>query len=388
MKFFDRYLLVFIIALPCFLFYQYAISFSVITPFLGGYFGLVYSLLLLFMLAALLLSATNAKVKLDFISLSIFLFFIIIFFVVIFGTANGAHESIVKSHIAGLIYSLLYILIFTRLKLKSDEFKRILHISFYITLCLFVFSFDLKSLSLTYFTEDYYFSYQYIAACIFIISTLLILRVDSLYYRTILFAITIVILFFNGARTEFAFFFAFYIIYELSLSYRKVSLYFVLFLVVLLILFNLSSFDFKFTDNRIVNLVEKGVASGSGGERIRMFADSLAVIESSPLLGDYASYEPGAYAHSIISVWADFGFFPFIMIMLLLVYISVDVFKMYYHRGAHSNFKERAYLFSLLIPLVPILFLVKNHDFLILWFFLGVYINVKSITRCELYKAS
>jgi len=59
-------------------------------------------------------------------------------------------------------------------------------------------------------------------------------------------------------------------------------------------------------DHRVLGLLELA-ADESALERRDQLAAAFRTIEARPLFGSYASYEPGWYAHNILSSWVDMG---------------------------------------------------------------------------------
>ncbi len=359
----------FFLIVPLFLIYQYLISLKAIPPFLGGYLGIVYPLVLLLLLLSYLLFETPNKMRVNKLKLLVFILFIYMAFVFFYGYANGAEGEIVKGHVAGVIYSILFFIVFSTLNVNSHHFKKVLVFSFFTIVLMFFYSFDLKMMAVSYLNEDYYFSYQYMAVSVFIIASLIIFHTKSIYLRFLIFITSLAILFLNGARTEFAYFCVFYLLYEVSTSYKTLNLYAGIFVVILLAFYLFLSSDITFTNNRVINLLENGVFSGSGGERLRMFKDALVVIENNPVFGSYAAYQPGEYAHSIISLWSDFGVFSvFLFVFILGVRAFIDLKN--YFNGGNNNYPN--FIFAISLPILPILIFAKNHDFLLLWFYLGL----------------
>ena len=363
----------FFLTVPLFLIYQYLISLKSIPPFFGGYLGIVYPLVFSMVFFAYLLFELPNKTKFKKLNLLVLSLFSYMVFVFIHGYAYGASTEIVKGHIAGVIYSALFFIVFSRLNVNGRFFKKALFFSFITIVLMFFYSFDLKKMAVSYLNEDYYFSYQYMAVSVFIIASLVIFHTKFIYLRFLIFIISLAVLFFNGARTEFAYFCAFYFLYEVSISYKTLNLYAGVFVVILLALYLLFYSDVTFTNNRVLNLLENGVFSGSGGERLRMFKDALVVIERSPLFGSYAAYQPGEYAHSIISLWSDFGIASFFLFLFILGARTFIDLKNYFN-GSNNNYSN--FIFALSLPMLPILIFAKNHDFLLLWFYLGL-----SVTR-------
>jgi hypothetical protein len=55
--------------------------------------------------------------------------------------------------------------------------------------------------------------------------------------------------------------------------------------------------------------------------------DGVATIGQHPLLGSFAYYSPGGYAHNVLSLWAEFGVGPFVLYVAVFVGILVVVLR-------------------------------------------------------------
>ena len=69
--------------------------------------------------------------------------------------------------------------------------------------------------------------------------------------------------------------------------------------------------------NRFVNLVDEG-AESTITARLEMTEQAWTTILNHPMSGDFGSYDDGAYAHNLLSVWVDFGLFGMLLYAVLL----------------------------------------------------------------------
>jgi hypothetical protein len=79
-------------------------------------------------------------------------------------------------------------------------------------------------------------------------------------------------------------------------------------------------------------------SSTSWRTRMGLQAAAMAVVEASPLLGDFAyhirEFGPGGYAHNAFSAWAEFGLIGFLLYCgLLLFFLGVCVTRVIFRRS-------------------------------------------------------
>lgn len=94
-------------------------------------------------------------------------------------------------------------------------------------------------------------------------------------------------------------------------------------------------------------------------ERLEFSYRAMEAIAGNPVMGDFASYPPGEYAHNVLSIWVDYGVFGFLLAMFLfmVVILAVLVQKREMPRQAF------VFCFFVLFFLVFMLGLAKNYNF-------------------------
>jgi hypothetical protein len=75
----------------------------------------------------------------------------------------------------------------------------------------------------------------------------------------------------------------------------------------------------------VVDLLVNTTQSGGVVSRITLTDNALQLLAGKPFFGAFGEYEPGSYAHNIISVWVDLGLPGFMLYSLLLFIPSASV---------------------------------------------------------------
>lgn len=368
--------LFYILAIPLFLFYQYLVASGQAPAVLGGYIGVVYTFILISLISVNFFLGKWFVGKVYFF---IALFFVYLLFVILSGAISGANPVIISGSIAGCIYILVISNIFSSLPFLKEGFLYRNAIFSLIIFLFFLLNLDFDNFNLAFLgTGDFYFAYQFIAAAKVVMSIFLLVKFESIYVRGAVFLITSFILFVNGARTELFQYGLFYFVYESVLSYRTLSYYFYTMLTVFIMSYVIFEYSEIFLNNRVVYLLENGLSSGSGSERLQLFKSAWSVIGGSPVFGSYASYEPGGYVHSILTLWSDYGILPFLSFVTFYGYILIVSIKNL--KSNTENFlklKAWGVVVALLLSTIPVLAFAKTHEYLLLWVAVGLFINVQ-----------
>jgi O-antigen ligase len=122
-------------------------------------------------------------------------------------------------------------------------------------------------------------------------------------------------------------------------------------------------------DNRVMDLIENR-AEGSLSDRSEMLADAWKTLGEHPLLGHYASYKPGEYAHNILSAWIDLGIVGLTLLLLLLVLPLVDLGRQFAKRQRDVGFVGTI---TLLLLALLLLLAAKAFTYNLIPFALGAY---------------
>lgn len=163
--------------------------------------------------------------------------------------------------------------------------------------------------------------YQQVATYYVILLYVGSVLIKGLMPRVTLYLIGSIALFLNGARTEMVGWLFAIMVIEVFRS-RKLAGFG---LVIALLLFALVAgagpvLAQYFPDNRIVLLLENTVYDQSYLERKYILDQAIITIENYPIFGNYGQYEPGRYAHNVLSVWQNFGLLPFLFFVGTLLF--------------------------------------------------------------------
>jgi hypothetical protein len=363
------------------------LGYGVFSPFLGGFFGLVSLMLCVPML---LVNISLAYKKTD---LLVYGFFFFIFFsiVVSFGyyvlriPEQFTYELLYWS-ISGLYFN---VLLFYLGRYIDIEFIAKLGIP---TLILFMFivAFNLSNGMFNAKPDagDAYeqvSSYQGFARSIIVVSFVTIVY----FYNRFsvvgpIYVLTFVLLFLNGARTEFLLFNISLVLCGLLYSISSVK-HFIGFSFLIFIVIASAPLLIEYApDNRVLTLLNLISEIGSGSEAVRFQVISFSVdkIADSPILGDYGSYTvyggPAFFPHNFLTVWINYGLFGLIMYLGIMSYMWVFAL-LNYRRYVGTFFFSLFLLFLVLLVFFSLSIVVsKHHLYMIFGFVVGLYAQLKS----------
>ncbi len=136
--------------------------------------------------------------------------------------------------------------------------------------------------------------------------------------------------------------------------------------------------------NRLINLVDEG-AESTVIARSEMTGQAWTAILNHPMAGDFGSYDDGAYAHNLLSIWVDFGFFGMLLYVALLV---ASIHGILVHaRVAFSNWRGIVSI-SLWGFCVFLLVFTKPGHYFVVPFVMGVLASTRSIMYPKMREAN
>lgn len=372
--------LAFLLLFPGFFFYQALIGLGVIRAFLGGYFSAV-SIIFTLPLAFIYLknSKRNNSYYFPKIDFYYFIFLAYFFFIIAINYIFGANKSIVQNHVLSLIYLFSIFVIFK----IADFSERQLHL-------MAIFSLVIMTLIIYFYSVDGEFylralgeskdpeslsTYQGFARSYLFTFMVIIPFIRMLSARVLIYAIAASSLYLNGARTEFIAMLLIIPMIEIYYARHKLLMTLVLILMAGDIFLNVQSVSHHLPDNRILELLEISQSS-SALLRQALTIQALHTIYSHPLVGDYGSYEPGLYAHNILSAWVDLGLLGF---LYLIVIIGWPLSKLVTN-GFFLKKRSAEFLLACSLLLVTFFLLATSHYFndMFIGAALGAYANYKS----------
>jgi hypothetical protein len=308
----------FLIVFIGFYVYQNTVMIGWIPPILGGGFTVG----VLICLPSLFYEYVRYPGRLKKISLpEIFYFiFLIIFSINIsIGILKDKNAQIILSHAASVIH-LLGIYFLSRL-LPANSNKRVQTIiswSLFILIGItFLNSENIFKSELL--VNDFQLNYQAIGFTFLAVSIFAIPNFSST-KRFFAYFCSLSILYIVGARAELIAFFILLVVLEYfkNKKYRIIAFTTFIPLFLLIIFCALFLLYLHDSDNRVFGLFNIQ-DDQSFIERNILNEEALNTIQSNPICGDYASYEPGRYAHNILSAWVDLGFVGFLLLWCVLI---------------------------------------------------------------------
>lgn len=307
-----------LILLPVFFFYQIFIAYRIIPAFAGGYFTAACLTLLPFLFLAYFLS--NAKSGI--IQMQDFIYFLFLAYFIVVAAANralGADQYLLEWHIISAAHMACIYLAFKGafVALLHNRYKIILSALITASLVISLSSggvFNPRSLSDG---NESLASYQGFAFSLFILSCMSIPLTKSATVRVALYAIFLIALYLNGARSEFAGFVVFSVAYEFFRSKSKSVGIILISTVILIAVAVFASGTIEIPSNRVTNLLDLQ-SDNSSNVRDEIASSGMEKILNNPLTGSYGDYERGYYIHNIFSAWQELGLLGFAFFSFIL----------------------------------------------------------------------
>lgn len=313
----------FLLLFPGFFFYHTLLGLGVISAVLGGYFTPVALALTSPIVWFYLLAVRRNK---KFFLRSDFYFFLFVLYyslVVVANFTGGANPAIVKKYAASLIFCVDVFIIFRMVDFTDKRF-----------IALAAFSLAVMSAITIYFSIGGFFylrnldeatnpeslaTYQGFARSYIYTFLIVVSVVRFMGVRFFVYGLAVSSLFLNGARSEFSAILLLIPLIELYHAKHKLYSIFLVFFLLTWIAANADSIVGMLPDSRILELFDVWHSS-SGVAREQLSRDAWHTITENPILGDFASYEDGYYAHNILCAWVDFGLFGLLFLVAILIW--------------------------------------------------------------------
>lgn len=352
----------FFLLFPGFFYYHTLLGTGTTGAFLGGYFAPI-SLLFALPVAFIYLGRVRRDPRqLGLVDLHFGMYLCYFAAVVVLNAATGANRVIAANHILQIHFLVNIFIIFRHLDFEHPRFRMLglaalaamtaIAVAFSVNGVFYLgglgIAKDADSLA-TYqgFSRSYLFTYLAVIA-----------YTRPLVLRLLLHVTGAVTLFLNTARSEFVALLFMVPIIEFYYSRYKLAL--ILVGVTTLVIANLY-FDqvlAALPDNRILELLDLS-QSTSANKRHHLTVHALQTIAAHPLLGDYASYEPGYYSHNILSAWVDLGLFGLVYLSALMVLPALPMFV----REFFASRRCGSFMLGFGLACTTILLLLTSHYF-------------------------
>lgn len=370
----------FILLFPGFFFYHYAVGKLYIYPILGGYFGVV-SIVLCFMFYGfgwkdLIFKLNPVSILFYFILSLIFIYSISNY---LMGNPRGYVGEVFLWSLTGIIFNLVMFAIARYL-----NFEKIRLYVFFLILMFLIVILNINSAGVFYIkldaeedVVDSLATYQGFARSLVVIS----LITSAYYFREsgwfyIVTIISLVALFLNGARTEFALYLISVLFVFIFFIAKDVSILLKGFLLISILFVGIAIFGDYIPHSRMMEL--SSIFSSSSGEaRNQLFSFALSEVFSSlqnVLIGSYGSYTAiggvGSYPHNLFSAWINLGiigFFAYLVLIFLLWLFAIIWYK------NRSNLRLYKVYLTFLIYITLALIFSKDYSYMLVGFIVGIY---------------
>ena len=355
-------ILAFMALFPGFFIYNFLLGTGKIRAFLGGYFSpvsLVFVLPIVFLYVRQIMRDRTLLSRTDLYFLLFLAFFAA---VVVLNAANGANMVIVAAHMQAILFMGNTFILFKMIDFAQPEFR------YPAMLCLLAMSaiimassvdgmFRMDALAMAK-DPDSLSTYQGFARSYLVTFITVIAHTRARPLRALLYAAGAASLFLNTARSEFVA--LLFVIPIIEFYFCKNKLMFILVLASLaaLISMNFELLLAQLPNNRILELLDLS-HSNSAILRHHMLNQAIQTLSAHPLLGDYASYTPGHYAHNILSAWVDLGIFGFVFLLAIVILPAISMLI----TGLFSRQICGEFVLGFALACVTILLLVKSHYF-------------------------
>lgn len=373
--------LAFFLLFAGFFFYQTLLGLGMIRAYLGGYFAIIS----LVMLPPLLLSYGSRlhrrRYQLHRVDAA-FLGFLAYFCAIIACNAPSASAAITSHHLLGVLYLFNLFVIFKTLDFHGRRFRRTLLASVAaMSAIVFAYSVDgtfyLAALGAAR-DPDSVATYQGFSRSYLVPLAVALACTRRRWLRWALYGIGLPTLYINTARSEFGALLFLVPLIELHAARHRLAMLATLTALGTLLALNLDAILAAIPSNRTLELLNLSQSS-SASLRQQLTVQALHTIALHPILGDYASYPSGLYAHNILSAWVDLGLLGFAALLALLLYPLLQMALHAYVLGRRDS-RGAAFLLAWCLLGMTVLLLCMSHFFsdMLIGAALGAYARYRS----------
>jgi hypothetical protein len=352
----------FFLLFPGFFYYHTLLGTGATGAFLGGYFSPVSLLCMLPLLLAWILRMRRDPRRLSALDLHYGLFNLYFLAVVAVNAFAGANGTIVAHHVLGILFMVNTFVLFALIDFGHRRF-RIMALASLAAMSAIVFAFStggvfyLGPLGMAK-DADALATYQGFSRSYLVTFLPVLAHTRSLPLRLTLYASGAATLFVNTARSEFAALLFAIPIVELYFSRHKLLFAGLAVLAGVVLAAHVDDLVAALPDNRILELLDLS-HSTSANKRHHLALYARQTIAAHPLLGDYASYAPGYYAHNVLSAWVDLGLFGFVYLLALTAVPAIPMFFKEFLAGR----RRAEFILGFALACTTLLLLVSSHYF-------------------------
>lgn len=371
---------------PGFFIYHSLVAMGFLPGFLGGYFSPV-SLLVLIGYTFLAFFIVDKVAIRTLIPYAFFLLWISVVSVhYFFGDRSANDSALYEWSLIAILVNLVCFLMGSHINLDDEKLKKAILFFFFALVAIVLTHIEMGEFSIARLAESKQLSnYQGFGRSLLIVSLFAFVLSKGL-LKHLIFFFAILVLYFNGSRSEFIFFFISSILYyffDFIINYKKKGGSTLLGVGVILFFGVVSAYFLKNIDfdnlNRTAQVLDASNSS-SFIARKELEENALQSISQNWFLGNYGYYMEkfgkGGYVHNGLSVWADFGIIAFVAYILSALYFAVYAWLSLFV----VSFEKRKYIALLFLSSVCLLLAMittKDYSYMFLGLTMGLYFNRK-----------
>lgn len=381
----------FFLLFPGFFYYHTLIGTGTTGAFLGGYFSPISVLYMLPLVLTYYGRMRRDPRRFSAIDLHYGVFMAYFVVIVAIHIVSGANRLIIIDHLECILFMVNAFILFTFIDFGHPQFRAMAFVGLAgMSAIAFAFSvngvFYLGAMGIARDgADDSLATYQGFARSYLFTILPLIAYTRSLTVRLLIYAVGVMTLFVNTARSEFAALLFAIPIFEFYFSRNKLIFIGVAVVSVMLLSLHLGDLVAALPDNRILELIDLS-QSTSADKRHHLTVYARQTIAAHPLLGDYASYEPGYYSHNVLSAWVDLGLFGFVYLMAITVVPAVPMFI----KEFLADRRRPEFIHAFVLACVTVLLLISAHFFtdMLIGATLGAYSQYRFERKYGKYRSS
>ncbi len=370
----------FLLLFPGFFYYQTVIGLGIISPFLGGYFGVVAMSVFPIALVSFIYINKTKFVDIDVAFFSIVILTLSIIFInyALDRPRSFSHDMLVWS-LSGLMFNLVSYFLASTISIDSRSFKNLTIGS--LGLMILIVLYNIGDQGIFYLRaqldgvgSESVATYQGFGRSLAVVGLLSLAMLKGTKLRFIVFLVALCALFYNGARTEFVLFFVTYASLLVFLSTRVLMSFVVFILLVTIVMIfvaNLDTLAVELPENRVVDLLDIG-SDTSNQARNELEQSAWESITTNPVLGDYGRYTEyagiGGYSHNLLSAWVNLGLVGFGLYILVILVVVNGILRIFIKMNNKTTEERIMFAFSMF----AILALVFSKDYSSMFFGLMV----------------
>jgi len=352
----------FFLLFPGFFYYHTLLGTGTTGAFLGGYFSPVSVVFVLPLALTYYRRMRTDPRRLSGIDLHYGVFMGYFVAVVAVNAAAGANPAIIINHLGCILFMVNAFVMFSFIDFNHRQFRAMAFVSLAaMSAIAFAFSvngvFYLGALGIAQ-DADSLATYQGFARSYLMTILPLVTYTRSLPLRLLLYAVGAATLFVNTARSEFAALLFAIPIIEFYFSRHKMVFIMVATVAAMMVAMHMDDIVASLPDNRILELLDLS-QSTSANKRHHLTVYARQTIAAHPLLGAYASYEPGYYSHNVLSAWVDLGLFGFVYLLAITAIPAIPMSFKEYLAGR----KRPEFIHAFALASVTLLLLISSHSF-------------------------